>query len=395
MPDAQPRAEVAKAMVMSEGEEHPDPAAAREVLRARKVPDWGERVAKLAGALLDDLDGPVVLHPAGQEQRDDADPRRTSGGRRGQPDARAAALGAPAARGGAARPRGRAGGRALSAADLAARTGTDSGVLSRLLAALASTGVFAPTDDGRYAHTALSRTMCSTHPVGRILTQDLKNDASWQAWSNLAAATKEGRGPFAVVHSTDFYSYVSEHDPEQAADFHQAMSNATEEDNGDVIAALGLPATGLVVDVGGGRGALLRDVLRARPELHGVLFDVEGVIADALPELVSDPLASRCETVAGDALTAVPEGADLYLLRFVLHNWGDEDCVRILRSCARRPARFARRVHRDGRHGHVRAVRQPRARTEAEYAGLFERAGLEYRASTATDSLYLFEAVAR
>ncbi|MDX8054395.1 methyltransferase [Lentzea sp. BCCO 10_0798] len=298
---------------------------------------------------------------------------------------------------------------ALSVADLAARTSTDPGVLGRLLAALASFGVFTLTDDGRYAHTALSRTMCSTHPVGRILAQDLKSDATWQAWSSLAAAAKEGRSPFAVVHGTDFYSYISEHDPEQAANFHQAMNNATEEDNGDVVAALGLPATGLVVDVGGGRGGLLRDVLRAAPDLRGVLFDVEGVIADALPELVSDPLASRCETVAGDALVAVPEGADLYLLRFILHNWGDEDCVRILESCARAARPGSRIVvvevllEKSGTPDAYTAMADmgmfvlfgSQERTEAEYAGLFERAGLEYRGSTATESLHLFEAVAR
>ncbi|WP_434442841.1 methyltransferase [Lentzea sp. E54] len=297
----------------------------------------------------------------------------------------------------------------LSVADLAVRTGTDPGVLGRLLAALASTGVFTLAEDGRYAHTPLSRTMCSTHPVGRILTQDLKNDASWQAWSNLAAAAKEGRSPFAVVHGTDFYSYISEHDPEQAADFHQAMSNATEEDNGDVVAALGLPETGVVVDVGGGRGGLLRDVLRAAPGLHGVLFDVEGVIADALPELVSDPLASRCETVAGDALAAVPAGADLYLLRFILHNWGDEDCVRILKSCARAAKPGSRIVVAEvllGKSGPPDAYTAmadmgmfvlfgSQERTEDEYTGLFGRAGLEYRGSTATESLHLFEAVAR
>lgn len=295
----------------------------------------------------------------------------------------------------------------LSVPDLAGRTGTDPGVLSRVLAALASFEVFTLTEDGRYAHTALSRTMCSAHPVGRILTQDLKADANWQAWSNLAAAAREGRGPFQVVHGTDFYSYLGEHEPERAADFHQAMSNATEEDNGDVVSALGLPPAGLVVDVGGGRGTLLRDVLRAEPGLNGVLFDVEGVIADALPELVSDPLASRCETVAGNALESVPEGADLYLLRFILHNWGDEDCVRILKSCARAARPGSRIVVAE-----VLLEKTPDAytamadmgmfvlfgsqeRTEAEYAGLFERAGLEYRGSTATDSLHLFDAVAR
>ncbi|WP_162795176.1 methyltransferase [Nonomuraea lactucae] len=294
-------------------------------------------------------------------------------------------------------------------AELAARTGTDPGVLSRLLAALASTGVFAVTSDGRYIHTPLSRTLCSTHPVGRMIAQDLKSDASWQAWSSLGAAARAGRSPFVLVHGTDFYSYVREHDPEQATAFHQAMSSATAEDNGGMVAALGLPATGVVVDVGGGRGGLLRDILLAAPALRGVLFDTEAVIADALPELVTGELATRCETVAGDALVSIPGEADLYVLRFILHNWDDESCVRILESCAR-AARPGSRVvvaemllEETGTPDPLTAMADmgmfvlfgSRERTEAEYARLFERAGLTYTGTTATKSLHLFEAVSR
>lgn len=298
-------------------------------------------------------------------------------------------------------------GKPAAVADLAARTGADPGVLGRLLAALASIGVFAVTGDGRYIHTPLSRTLCSGHQVGRLIAQDLKSDAMWQAWSSLGAAARAGRSPFVLVHGTDFYSYVREHDPEQAAAFHQAMSTATAEDNGDIVAALGLPATGVVADIGGGRGGLLRDILLAAPALRGVLFDTEVVIPDAVPELVTGDLAARCETVAGDALVAVPEGADLYVLRFVLHNWDDESCVRILENCASAVRPGARVVvaekllERTGTPDPSAAMMDmgmfvmfgSRERTEAEYARLFERAGLTYAGATATPSLHLIEAV--
>jgi O-methyltransferase domain len=87
-----------------------------------------------------------------------------------------------------------------------------------------------------------------------------------------------------------------------------------------------------IVDVGGGQGALLHEILSAYPNLRGVLIDLPSVVTGA-SVLRSGAIAGRCEVVGGDFFQAVPEGADAYLMRVVIHDWNDEDALRILRNC--------------------------------------------------------------
>ena len=86
-----------------------------------------------------------------------------------------------------------------------------------------------------------------------------------------------------------------------------------------------------VVDVAGGTGLLLAEVLRRHPKVTGVLFDLPAVIADSTGEL--DELRDRCETVAGDFFESVSAGSDCYVLSHVIHDWDDDRCVQILRNC--------------------------------------------------------------
>ena len=88
-----------------------------------------------------------------------------------------------------------------------------------------------------------------------------------------------------------------------------------------------------MVDIGGGHGAVLADVLRACAKTRGVLFDRPEVVAEAAPLLERAGVAARCEIAGGDFFTAVPAGADAYILRLVLHNWSDSQAVHVLRNC--------------------------------------------------------------
>jgi O-methyltransferase domain len=85
--------------------------------------------------------------------------------------------------------------------------------------------------------------------------------------------------------------------------------------------------------VGGGRGALVAGVLQRHAELRGVLFDLPEVVATAGPLLNQAGIADRCKVIGGDFFEAVPAGADLYALKFILHDWPDAECIRILKNC--------------------------------------------------------------
>lgn len=89
----------------------------------------------------------------------------------------------------------------------------------------------------------------------------------------------------------------------------------------------------VVADIGGGHGGLLAGVLAAHPHVNGVLFDIPAALADAHGHLAMRGVADRCRLVPGDFFSAVPSGADAYLLKFILHDWLDAECVRILQSC--------------------------------------------------------------
>ena len=90
-----------------------------------------------------------------------------------------------------------------------------------------------------------------------------------------------------------------------------------------------------MVDVGGGHGALLTALLIAYPAMHGVIVDRAHASDGAIAAMTCAGVASRCEFVAGDFFASIPGGADVYLLKSILHNWNDERAAVILGNCRR------------------------------------------------------------
>jgi hypothetical protein len=127
------------------------------------------------------------------------------------------------------------------------------------------------------------------------------------------------------VHGTDTWAYRAAH-PDESAIFDAAMTDIMRRANAHLLAAYDFGRFGTVVDVGGGRGAFLGAVLAANPGMRGILFDQPHVVEGA-------EVGERCEVVGGSFFDAVPEGADAYLLKAVLHDWEDDDALRILARC--------------------------------------------------------------
>jgi hypothetical protein len=154
-----------------------------------------------------------------------------------------------------------------------------------------------------------------------------------------------------------------------------------------------------VVDVGGGHGSLLAAVLQSARGLHGVLFDRSEVTVGA-GKILRDELGERCEIIAGDFFQFVPSGGDLYMLKFVLHDWGDEFAIKILRNCRTAMSENCRllvieSVVPPGNEPHYSKFmdlnmlvlnHQGMERTEAEYRSLFAAAGFRLTNIIATRS---------
>lgn len=210
---------------------------------------------------------------------------------------------------------------ARSSSELAEATQTDEDALYRVLRALAAVGVLHEKDGRRF----------TTTETGDALRGDGAGWAAfvgrpyiWNAWAHLLDTVRTGENAFRLLHGSSVWEYRAEH-PEESGIFDRAMRTITQGVNRALLDAYDFGRFGVVVDVGGGDGTLLAALLDAYPQLEGVLFDQPHVIASAA-------VPARCRVVAGSFFESVPEGADAYVLKSIVHDWEDADAVRILRT---------------------------------------------------------------
>ena len=223
-----------------------------------------------------------------------------------------------------------------SAEALASACGVHAGSLQRVLRALASLQVFAEDSSGHFMETPLSLGLRSgvTGSLREFIVM-LGEPESWLAWGDVMYSVRTGQSAFEHVFGATLFDHMAAH-PEAARTFDAAMAERGTAENEAVLAAGDFPHAGVVVDVGGGQGSLLAAVLRSREGLNGILFDVAHVVERAKPMFEAQGLARRCQSVVGDFFTdPLPAGADLYLLKKVIHDWDDTQAVAILQACAR------------------------------------------------------------
>ena len=145
---------------------------------------------------------------------------------------------------------------------------------------------------------------------------------------------RTGENPFVSVHGRDPWAYRQDH-PDDGAVFDAAMTALSGAEARWVVEAYDFGGFGTVVDIGGGRGRLLAEVLARNPGVQGILFDQPHVVAGAAELLAAHGVESRVRVEPGDFFADVPAGADAYLLKSVVHDWDDEEAIRLLRTCRR------------------------------------------------------------
>ncbi len=278
---------------------------------------------------------------------------------------------------------------------LAAATGAQEQALYRLLRALASVGVFDEHADRHFALTPLSECLRSDarEPVGPWAVQ-IGEPSRWQAWGHLVHSVRTGENAFSAVQGMDVWTYRECH-PEAGAVFNRAMTGNVRRIAAAVLAAYDFSQFACVVDVGGGQGSFLGALLTRHVALQGILFDQPHVVAGSLEPL--DLVRERCRVVGGSFFDAVPAGGDAYVLKTVLHDWGDGDAVAILQVCrqAMGPAATLLVVERllGGPNEdatakfvalHMLVMPGGRERTREEFATLLAMAGLHLVSATPT-----------
>lgn len=221
---------------------------------------------------------------------------------------------------------------ALSIDELAPRVNADPNALGRLLRVLVSVGVLAETQSG-FALTPVGECLRTDVPGSvRAIALTFGHRATWLPWGELLHSVRTGKPAFDQVHGGNLFE-VASRDADMANLLNSAMA-ATSTSEGQAIAtSYDFSKLPLVVDVGGGVGALLAAILERNPSTQGVLFEVPQVADIARQHLQRADLSPRCKVQSGSFFEAVPEGADGYVLKNVLHDWDDERARLILTNC--------------------------------------------------------------
>ena len=220
-----------------------------------------------------------------------------------------------------------------SADELAEATGTHATALYRILRALASVGVFAEETDGRFGLTPLAEHL-RTDASGslRSWAMLIGRPYHFTTWGHLLHSVKTGVPAFPEVYGMTTWEYRAAH-PEEGEIFDAAMTGLSLAEAEAVVRSYDFSGISVLVDVGGGEGALLAAILAANPALRGILFDQRHVVVGVGPLLEQAGVADRCEVVGGSFFEAVPEGADAYLLASIIHDWDDAAAIEILSKC--------------------------------------------------------------
>ena len=218
----------------------------------------------------------------------------------------------------------------LPADEVARRVGADPGAVYRLMRALASKGVLRHRPDGKFKLTPIGKALRTGTPGSvRDMALFLGHPLRWEDWGNLLYSVHTGEPSVDKLRGMPFFEDVKT-ETDLAEAFNNAMTAGSEFAIYVVLAAYDFSGYRKLVDVGGGHGRLLSMILAKAAPARGVLFDLPAVVDGAGPELQKAGVAQRCEVVAGSFFDSVPAGADAYLMKAILHDWNDDDAVKIL-----------------------------------------------------------------
>ena len=279
----------------------------------------------------------------------------------------------------------------VSVEKLAEQVGVDEKALYRMLRALTCAGVLEEVSSRHFSNTEMSHCLRNDSPHSmKALFQLTGEDWKWKSWGQLDKIIRQGK--FVL---DDLYGYQSifeyfAAEPERGAIFDEAMSRHAIVVHAASIDVYDFSNAKIVVDVGGGEGTFLTELLSRYSEMAGILFDQKHIVEKAHQIFAQAGVEHRVSMEAGNFFERVPEGGDLYVFGMIMHNWGDEDCIRILSNVRQvlKPTSkvvLLEYVIPEGNEPHFAKIldiemlityREGRERTEKEFREIFEAAGL-------------------
>jgi C-methyltransferase len=219
----------------------------------------------------------------------------------------------------------------VAVATLAEVTGTKAKALRRLLRFLSAYRIFEESSPDSFRNTELSSVLRDDHPQSVRANLQRIGAFWWSAVGDLEHSLRTNEAAFVHIHGVPFFQYLRDNADVQRR-FDRAMARISDADDATIAASYEFSRFRQIVDLGGGRGGLLVQILKRAPNATGVLFEQPQVLERAT-RLEEAGLSNRSKKVAGDFFQSVPAGADCYVIKGVMHDFNDEQCVRILSNC--------------------------------------------------------------
>jgi hypothetical protein len=205
--------------------------------------------------------------------------------------------------------------------------------LERALRACASVGIFSEDAEGTFGPTALSEVLTSSSPVSIKKLTEIFGGTWWKVWAGLPDALRTGKPQAKAQLGMEYWDYCKA-TPKEMEDFGEAMKSNSHASIRGVLEHCDLSGVKKVVDVGGGFGHLAIALLRRYPDLRGIVLELPDLIPIARRHLgEEDPeVVSRIEFIGGDMFGEMPS-ADVYLMKHIIHDWNDAQCITLLGNC--------------------------------------------------------------
>jgi C-methyltransferase len=297
---------------------------------------------------------------------------------------------------------------AMHVDDLARAVDANPDALRRVLRALASADIFEESAEGTFALNRLANCLATDAPSSvRASARYMGSQWNWAAWGALMPTVRNGRTIHENVHQQRFFEHYEANG--YTPMFDAAMTGLSSLFAPAIVDGYDFGTLNSLVDIAGGEGALLAEILKANPSLRGALYERPEVIerAQSAPFLAAPELQSRATFVSGDIFEAIPGNFDGYFMKWILHDWSDAQAARILdnvRRAARSGARLivAEMVLETSNTTAnlldvaMLALTGGRERTASEYRKLFSTAGFELvRVHPTASPFSLLEGLAR
>lgn len=220
-----------------------------------------------------------------------------------------------------------------AAAQIAREVGVHEDSLYRMMRGLTTHGFFVEVEPGVFSNTPQTDILRTNHPNSiRWVAMHAGQETNYAVVAHLHDAIKTGEPQFERVYGTSHFELLEQR-PDLGEAFNQSMVTLTKMITPPLLSAFDFSRYRCLVDVGGGYGIMLAEILDKHPHLKGVLFDMPHVVSGAPKYLADHGVADRCEVVGGNFFEGVPSGGDAYLLKHIVHGFPEEQALQILKQC--------------------------------------------------------------